>query len=283
MQRHRRPAAASATTLTATKFALTTATDRYRDAGRFTSHLAGIDRARRSPNHGPRQGVEAPDSLVLHYTGMADGATAIAWLCEPASQVSCHYVVEESGRILQLVAEDRRAWHAGRSRWSGTADMNSASVGIEIVNGGHDYGLPPFPDAQIVAVIRLCQDIMTRHAMPPAHVLAHSDIAPGRKRDPGERFPWARLAANGVGLWPAVPDRGQAFHPDVSPGHHGTAVRQLQERLAAIGYGLETDGVFGPETETVVRAFQRRYRPDRVDGVADGPTLARLDALLALT
>ena len=159
-----------------------------------------VDRVRASPNHGVRLGRTRPDCIVLHYTGMADGASAIAWLCNPLAQVSSHYVIEEDGRILQLVAESRRAWHAGRSAWAGATDLNSASIGIEIVNGGHPAGLPPFPPAQVEAAIRLCRDIADREAIRPERIVGHSDIAPGRKIDPGERFPWAELHAGGVGL-----------------------------------------------------------------------------------
>ena len=159
-----------------------------------------------SPNHGERVGGRAPDSIILHYTGMADGASALAWLCNPRSSVSCHYVVEEDGAVVQLVAEARRAWHAGRSCWHGVEDMNSASLGIEIVNSGHDAGLPPFPERQIRAVIALVpRSRRARHAIAPERILAHSDIAPGRKQDPGERFPWSELFRAGIGHW--VPER----------------------------------------------------------------------------
>lgn len=244
----------------------------------FASSLPSLIRTLRSPNHGPRIGYEAPDSVVLHYTGMVDGAAALARLCDPASQVSCHYVVDENGSLLQLVDEDRRAWCCGRSSWQGVTDMNSASISIEIVNGGHDFGLPPFPAAQVAAVSLLCCDIMHRHGIPSARVLAHSDIAPGRKRDPGERFPWSKLAEAGVGLWPPDVDDWVPL-PLLSLGTHGPAVSQLQATLAGVGYGIGVDGVFGPETQAVIEAFQRRYRPERIDGVADDLTRMRLHAL----
>ncbi|MDX7949813.1 N-acetylmuramoyl-L-alanine amidase [Lichenihabitans sp. Uapishka_5] len=234
-----------------------------------------IDRSWSSPNHGVRADLyAAPDSVILHYTGMRDGPSAVAWLCDPVSQVSCHYVVLEDGAVLQLVADDRRAWHAGRSIWRGETDMNSASIGIEVVNGGHDFGLPPFPEPQIAAVTALCRALMQRHAIRPDRILAHSDIAPGRKRDPGECFPWSILARHGVGLWPETFDDGGQDR-EVS-----TPVGEVQRRLHAFGYGLTLSGVHDAETETVVRAFQRRYRPRRIDGVVDAETLWRLDALL---
>ena len=236
----------------------------------ITSGLA-IDRARASPNHGVRAGGRRPDCLVLHYTGMRDGPSAIDRLCDPASEVSCHYVVTEAGDLLQLVADDRRAWHAGRSFWQGETDLNSASIGIEIVNGGHDFGLPHFPDVQIAAVIALCRDLIARHAIRPERILAHSDIAPSRKRDPGERFPWQRLADAGVGLWPIAAAIQGA--PDVTT---------VQAQLIALGYALSATGNFDDATVTVLRAFQRRYRPERIDGIADAETAGLLDAVLRL-
>jgi N-acetylmuramoyl-L-alanine amidase len=240
---------------------------------------ACVDTVLPSPNHGERRDGRAPDSLVLHYTGMADGPSAIRWLCTPESEVSCHYVVEEDGRVLQLVAEQRRAWHAGRSSWAGETDMNSASIGVEIVNAGHPGGLPPYPDRQVEAVIALCSDIVARYGLAAERVLAHSDIAPGRKLDPGERFPWRRLAEAGVGLWvaPQLAGSGSGLHP----GARGPSVTDLQEALRSYGYGIEPTGRYDTATETVVRAFQLHFRPDRVDGLADPETLATSQALLA--
>ncbi|HEX4768829.1 MAG TPA: N-acetylmuramoyl-L-alanine amidase [Lichenihabitans sp.] len=220
----------------------------------------------------------APDAIVLHYTGMADAAAALRQLSNPAAQVSSHYLVEEDGAILQLVSEARRAWHAGRALWHGASDLNSASVGIEIVNGGHDFGLPPYPDAQIAAVVALCHDIAERRRIPPDRILAHSDVAPGRKQDPGERFPWDRLHAAGVGLW--VPERtGSGRVLDL--GASGAAVKALQSDLGEVGYGLDPSGLYDARTRSVVAAFQRHFRPSRVDGVADGGTRTTLADLLA--
>ena len=244
-------------------------------AAAFAPDGARVGSVRPSPNHGERLGPGRPDALVLHYTGMRDGASAVAWLCDPASGVSCHYVVEEDGAVLQLVPEARRAWHAGRSFWAGDTDLNSSSIGIEIVNGGHDFGLPGFPDRQVEAVVDLCRDILARHGIAPERVLAHSDIAPGRKQDPGERFPWRRLAEAGVGLWVPPAEDGGA-EPDVA------AVAAAQAGLARLGYGIAVTGLEDADSRTVVASFQRRYRPARVDGVVDaatGDTLARLLAL----
>ncbi|TSE06600.1 N-acetylmuramoyl-L-alanine amidase [Mesorhizobium intechi] len=232
-----------------------------------------------SPNFGPRRDTLKPDMIVLHYTGMATGAGAEAWLCDPASEVSSHYLVHESGHIVQMVRESDRAWHAGKSSWSGRADINSCSVGIEIVNPGHSLGYPGFPKRQIEAVIGLCKGITARHAIPAMRVLAHSDIAPGRKIDPGEKFPWAALFKAGVGhLVPAAPiRRGTAL----KPGDRGADVEALQSMLTLYGYGVEISGVFDPQTRIVVEAFQRHFRPRLVDGLADGSTMRTLRKLLA--
>jgi len=241
------------------------------------STLAGA--VRPSPNHDERRGRTTPDSLVLHYTGMADEPSALARLCDAASQVSCHYIVGEHGSVCQLVPEARRAWHAGRSVWAGETDMNSASVGIEIVNGGHAFGLPRFPDRQVAAVIALCRDVALRHGIAPARVLAHSDIAPGRKQDPGERFPWAALAQDGVCLWVPPCDDAEAA---LACGVSGDEVAMLQADLARYGYGLAASRVYDDATAVVVSAFQRRFRPSRVDGIADTGTLDTLARLLEL-
>ena len=199
--------------------------------------------------------------------------------CDPAAEVSCHYVIEETGRIVQLVPEARRAWHAGVSAWRGERDLNSASIGVEICNAGHDGGLPHFPAPQIDATIALCLEIAARHSVPSDRFLAHSDIAPRRKRDPGERFAWERLAAAGLGLWvPSDPDFGEALF---AVGDTSRRVRDLQSELAALGYDLAATGVYDADTRCVVMAFQRHFRPDRVDGLADAGTLRTLRRLRA--
>ena len=249
------------------------------DTPRLVADSALVTRIEPSPNHGERREVARPDALVLHYTGMPSGSGALEWLRNPVSEVSCHYFVWEDGRIFQLVPEARRAWHAGRSFWAGKTDLNSHSIGIEIVNPGHDGGSPPFPDAQIDAVIALCRDICARHGIVPQRVLAHSDIAPARKADPGEAFPWDRLHAAGVGHYvPAAPLGGGRFF---GRGDTGQPVEALQAMLALYGYGIAVDGLFGEATEQVVRAFQRHFRPARVDGVADVSTIVTLRDLIA--
>ncbi len=203
---------------------------------------------------------------------------AIDLLRSPASEVSAHYVIDEDGEVLQLVAESRRAWHAGEGVWKGARDLNSASIGIEIVNPGHDGGLPPFPRRQIDATIALCKDIASRHRIRPERFLAHSDVAPARKRDPGERFPWDVLAKAGVGHWvePAPLDAPASF----GLGQEGPHVRALQAMLALYGYGVEMSGVYDRATEVVVTAFQRHFRPARVDGAPDASTILTLKSLL---
>lgn len=235
---------------------------------------------RPSPNHDERR---APvDILLLHYTGMPSEAGALDWLASEESRVSSHYFVFSDGRIVQLVDESRRAWHAGASQWCGETDINSRSIGIEIANEGHAApgGVPPpFADAQIEAVVRLCRDILARHPIPAHRVLAHSDVAPGRKIDPGERFPWGRLAQAGIGRWvePAAISAGEML----AQGATGPAVEALQSLLALYGYGITVDGAYDAGTGEVVAAFQRHFRPERIDGIADSSTVATLRRLIA--
>ena len=221
-----------------------------------------------SPNFNARPTGVAIDMLVLHYTGMPDAASALRALTDGAAprQVSAHYTLDEDGAVYAHVDETMRAWHAGVSWWRGRADVNSRSIGIEIVNPGHEWGYRAFPEAQVAALTKLCRAIMTRHAIAPWGVVGHSDVAPARKTDPGELFPWARLAAEGIGTWP-------------TPGAGVTPDDEVAAVLRRIGYGL------APETEAslaeTIAAFQRRYRPGRIDGVADEETrrlMAALDA-----
>ncbi|MCO5084688.1 MAG: N-acetylmuramoyl-L-alanine amidase [Rhizobiaceae bacterium] len=243
----------------------------------FLPDHTGAD-VRVSPNFGPRAQGFRPDMIILHYTGMETGEAAEAWLCNPVAEVSCHYLVHEDGRIVQMVRESDRAWHAGKSSWKGVADINSCSVGIEIVNPGHAFGYVEFPDAQIEAVIELCAGIASRHNVAPERVLAHSDVAPGRKVDPGELFPWGKLFAAGIGHFVAPsPIGGGRF---LTGGDRGEPVEALQSMLALYGYGVEIGGVFDAATATVVAAFQRHFRPERVDGVADRSTVETLHHLL---
>ncbi|KQS56527.1 N-acetylmuramoyl-L-alanine amidase [Brevundimonas sp. Leaf363] len=234
-----------------------------------------------SPNHDRRHAP--PDAIVLHYTGMQTGEAALARLCDPEAKVSAHYLVEEDGRIFRLVDEAARAWHAGRGVWQGDTDLNASSIGIEIVNPGHAFGYRPFPEVQVAAVIALVADIRSRWTIADARIIAHSDLAPARKEDPGELFPWKRLAEAGHGLWfePAA-ERVAALTGLLQPGDGGIGVIVLRAGLHRLGYGVKPGDAYDAETVSTVRAFQRHWRPSRVDGVADGETRARLVGLLQL-
>jgi N-acetylmuramoyl-L-alanine amidase len=231
-----------------------------------------------SANYGERAGGRQPDMIVLHYTGMPDVEGAIAQLVTAGTEVSAHYIVLEDGRIVQCVPESKRAWHAGVSHWAGEEDINSCSIGVEIINRGHDWGYPDFPLRQIAAVIALCRGIMLRRKVPSHRVLGHSDVAPARKKDPGEKFPWHSLANSGVGHWvqPAPIVRGDAL----KLGAISDDVTKMQTAFARYGYGIPTNGKFDGPTMEVVTAFQRHFRPERVDGAADQSTMATLYALL---
>ena len=236
-----------------------------------------VSQFRPSPNHDERAGGARPDILLLHYTGMDTGEAALARLTDPDAKVSAHYVVLEDGTVVQLVAEDRRAWHAGAGSWEGRDDVNSRSIGIEIVNGGHPGGLPPYPADQIAAVAVLSAAICAEWRIRPEHVLAHSDIAPDRKEDPGEHFPWEALA--GCALWVEPEPPTDAIL--LGPGRSGEDVAALQAALALHGYGLAETGLYDEATATVLRAFQRHFRPARVDGLLDASTLSSLRRILA--
>lgn len=231
-----------------------------------------------SPNYGERAKGRHPDMIVLHYTGMPDVEGALTRLCKAGTEVSAHYVVLEDGRILQCVPEAKRAWHAGVAYWAGEEDINSCSIGIEIINRGHDWGYPDFPLRQTAAVIALCRGIMLRRDVPAHRVVGHSDVAPGRKKDPGEKFPWHSLAASGVGhfVQPARIVPG----PSLKQGSEGDDVLALQQALTDYGYRVPLTGKYEASTADVVTAFQRHYRPERVDGIADVSTQATLQSLL---
>ena len=232
-----------------------------------------------SPNFGPRRAVANEvrvRHVVVHYTGMASCRAALARLCDGTAEVSAHYLIDEDGTVYGLVSEEMRAWHAGRSFWKSVRDINSTSIGIELVNPGNELGYRPFPEAQLASLMCLAGGIVARHDITPDNFLGHSDIAPGRKRDPGELFPWRRLAEAGFGLWPGpvtvvagVPDLGLAFR-----------------RLSEIGYAVpltdeEGSDLLDPASAAtdVIAAFQRRFRPSAVDGVLDGETAALIAAV----
>lgn len=227
--------------------------------------LRAIDRF--SPNHGPRPEPGRIDMLVLHYTGMTTAAAALERLCDPVARVSAHYVVEENGVIWRLVPESRRAFHAGVSCWAGESDLNAVSLGIEIVNPGHEWGYRRFPEAQMASVEALCAELISRHSIPAHRVVGHSDIAPNRKADPGELFDWPRLARAGIGIWPPA---------NASEPARETDRAQSLADLAAIGYCAAKQSL-----GSAVMAFQRRFRPSLCDGRLDPETAARLSEVRA--
>jgi N-acetylmuramoyl-L-alanine amidase len=233
-----------------------------------------------SPNHGERTGGRRPDMILLHYTGMPDAQDALERLTSRGSEVSAHYFVFDDGHVVQMVEESRRAWHAGASFWAGETDINSCSIGIEIANSGHQYDYPDFTARQIAAVTALCRSIFTRYTVPPVRVLAHSDVAPSRKQDPGEKFPWRTLYESGVGHW-VTPTPLTEDGMVLALGDQGEAVAQMQKSLGQYGYEITTDGAYTSAMHDVVTAFQRHFRPQRVDGIADASTQKTLRELLA--
>ncbi|MGZ3306143.1 MAG: peptidoglycan recognition protein family protein [Asticcacaulis sp.] len=244
-----------------------------------------IDRP--SPNFNER--LRPPDMLVLHYTGMISAEAALARMCDPAAEVSAHYCVDEDGSVYRLVPEERRAWHAGVSFWKGETRLNDVSIGIEIVNPGHEFGYRDFPAVQIDAVIGLLDGIRSRWDIADSRILGHSDIAPARKEDPGEKFPWQTLAEHGHGLWPEgfdqiEPEREAAMGPPLGPGDTGPGVFALQAALGKLGYNILPGGPFDDETLIIIRAFQRHWHPQAIgsahEGRADARTRLRLMALL---
>jgi N-acetylmuramoyl-L-alanine amidase len=212
-----------------------------------------------SPNHNARP-YDPVSLIVLHYTGMQSGAEALEWLCNPESKVSAHYLVEEDGAIFQLVEEDRRAWHAGVGYWQGVRNINDISIGIEMVNRGHAWGYTPFPEIQVQAVMGLCHDIMARHELPAQNVIGHSDIAPTRKQDPGELFPWEKCAKEGIGIWHDV------AAGSIPPAPQPITAQEL-DALAQIGYEIIEDDP--THLHAVITAFQRHFRPHLLNGKWD--------------
>lgn len=231
-----------------------------------------------SPNHGARAVGKPVDMLILHYTGMQSAEAALERLCDEAAQVSAHYLIDEDGTIYRLVHEKRRAWHAGVSFWRGERDINSRSIGIELVNPGHEFGYRPFPEAQMASLEELAADLIAHYRIPPLHVLAHSDIAPDRKEDPGELFDWQRLAARGIGAWPEPGKSDEG----------GWTNAEIRDLLGRIGYGTAWDDGHGTAWDGTVwdgsaarslLAFQRHWCPERLTGLPDAETVKRMRAL----
>lgn len=235
-----------------------------------------------SPNFDDRPAGINIDLLVMHYTGMRSGDDALLRLCDKASKVSSHYMVYEDGRVVNLVAEEKRAWHAGISCWRGVSSCNDSSIGIEIVNPGHEFGYRPFPLVQMEAVADLALAIIDRHKIPARNVVGHSDIASTRKEDPGELFNWQNLAAEGIGLWPDVKKVRKPHKPVVNPGEEGLSVARMQKMLADYGYHVKVDGFYGPKTESIVKAFKRHFVPEYLNVVWDNIADARVQSLLEI-
>lgn len=219
--------------------------------------------------------------LILHYTGMVSGEAALARLCDGEARVSAHYLVDEDGTVYRLVAEGRRAWHAGVSCWCGDHNINGRSIGVEMVNPGHAFGYRSFPEVQMAAVVALCSDIVARHPIPSRHVLAHADVAWARRHDPGELFDWAALADAGVGLWPDAPVVTGEMGMVLRRGDGGAAVDDIRRALVGFGYDVAPRGAFDESLELVVIAFQRHFRQRLVDGVVDPETAQRIFQVLA--
>jgi N-acetylmuramoyl-L-alanine amidase len=213
-----------------------------------------------SPNADARPEGIPIDMMVLHYTGMESAVAALNRLCDPTAKVSAHYLIDEGGRVTALVDEDHRAWHAGGASWRGRHDINARSIGIELVNPGHELGYRPFPEPQMAALLDLAPGLLARHPIAQQNVVGHSDIAPRRKSDPGELFDWRRLAKAGIGKWPEARQRSSTDEADV------------RSNLTRIGY--ETD-----DLNATIVAFQRHFRPSRLDGQIDSQTAGLIAAL----
>ena len=214
-----------------------------------------------SPNFDDR--ASQLDMLILHYTGLPTLEDSLARLCDPASKVSAHYLIDEAGEVFSIVPEAKRAWHAGKSFWAGETDINSASIGIELQNPGHEFGYRPFPAAQIESLMHLCKDIIERHNILAKNILGHSDVAPQRKQDPGELFPWQTLAGEGIGVWPGKLPEVQSFDEQT--------IRKMFTR-----FGYNPADSLGD----IITAFQRHWYPENITGETDIETLARLKVLL---
>lgn len=232
-----------------------------------------------SPNFDEREAETPIDMLVLHYTGMKTAKAALERLTDETAKVSAHYFVQEDGRILALVEEEMRAWHAGVAHWRGADNINARSIGIEIVNPGHEFGYQPFPDVQMESVVVLAADIVARHPIPAWNVVGHSDVAPNRKQDPGELFDWRQLARKGVGLWYKEDTRVSHQNASLVSGEEGSSVSAIQVALKEIGYDVLINGIYDDALTTVIYAFQCHWRPSKVDGNVDGETREIIYAL----
>jgi N-acetylmuramoyl-L-alanine amidase len=233
-----------------------------------------------SPNWNERPEGVAIDTVVLHYTGMQSGKEALGRLCCEQAQVSSHYLIDEDGTAYQLVDDKKRAWHAGVSSWQGRGNLNHSSIGIELVNPGHEFGYRDFPEAQIASLLALLNALKEKHAIPTSRFIGHSDIAPLRKNDPGERFPWKKLSHRGFGVFSEKDFSNQEFIELTS--NNAAEIKVLNKQLGIIGYdGFDSDG-FGAQTSQVIRAFQAHWRPEGVHGKLDKGTWSALQEIAKL-
>jgi N-acetylmuramoyl-L-alanine amidase len=235
-----------------------------------------------TPNFDYRPEKARIDLLVLHYTGMKNGKEALDKMCDPVAKVSAHYMVDRDGSVVNLVSEDKRAWHAGISCWQGMSSLNDTSLGIEIVNPGHEWGYIPFTDEQMASVTVLCKEVMARHGIEARNVVGHSDIAPSRKEDPGELFDWKGLALEGIGLWPDVKKMRKSDETLIALGSEDIDVGRIQKMLLDYGYHIRVDGYYGSKTEDVVRGFKRHYVTEHLNVSWDRLADARLKRLLEM-
>lgn len=231
-----------------------------------------------SPNHDARPGGRKPDLVILHYTGLPTVEESLARLTDPEARVSSHYLIDEDGQGFRLVDEARRAWHAGVSSWQGETDTNGRSIGIELQNPGHEFGYRDFPDAQIAALEQLLAELKSRFGLLEQAFLGHSDVAPERKTDPGERFPWARLAGRGFGLWPFDSPGGDRPGEAIDEGGLATFCRHLRD----IGFAVDAERPASKRNLAAIGAFQRHWRPGRIDSLADAECCARAERLAGL-
>lgn len=235
---------------------------------------------RPSPNYNERPAGAEVDTVVIHYTGMVSAGAALERLCNKDAEVSSHFLIDEAGGLYELVHPEKRAWHAGVSNWQGRDNLNHSSIGIELVNPGHEFGYRPFPEAQITSLLELLVFLKDVYAIPRERYIGHSDIAPFRKMDPGELFPWKRLAAAGFGVFPQKDHSDQTIIKKA--GDNGPEIKMLNKQLGIIGYdGFDRDA-FGDHTAQIIRAFQAHWRPEGVHGKLDAGTWSALNEVAQL-
>ena len=229
----------------------------------------------------PPEGHDKPviDTIILHYTGMESAEAALERMCDPDAEVSAHYMIDEQGKVFELVAPEKRAWHAGVSFWQGRNGLNHTSIGIELVNPGHDLGYLGFPEAQIESLLALLRSLRDKFDIPANRYLGHSDVAPGRKVDPGEKFPWQRLSEEGFGVWPTSRCDATLTNKKTilaKKGMMGSEIASLNKLLVLAGYSVPVNEEFSQMTADALAAFQRHWHQEGVHGYLDESTLVVL-------